>query len=126
MKIAMCSIPVTDPIKAFQFYTKILNFKEHLYLPEYQLAIVISPEDLKGASLLLEPNDNSINKNYQEGAYNSSLPIIVFSTEDISQEYNRLKDLNVTFIKEPTKQDWGIEAIFDDSCGNYIQLVQIN
>ncbi|MDP2089085.1 MAG: VOC family protein [Flavobacteriaceae bacterium] len=125
MKIAMCSIPVTDPLKAHQFYTEILQFKSHLYMPEHQLAIVVDEGNPNFTKLLLEPNSNSISKNYQEGLYQSAIPIIVLNTEDIQQEYHRLKQLGINFMKEPTKQAWGLETVFDDTCGNYIQLVQL-
>ncbi|MDO9262022.1 MAG: VOC family protein [Flavobacteriaceae bacterium] len=126
MKIAMCSIPVTNPVKAHQFFTEILKFQSYLYLPENQLAIVVAANDPKSTKLLLEPNDNSISKNYQVGLYNKLIPAITLSVDDVFQEYHRLKQLSVTFLKEPTQQDWGIENVFDDTCGNYIQLVQLS
>lgn len=69
MKIAMTSIPVNDPITAFEFYTAILGFKEHTYMPQAKLAIVVSPEDVKGTALLLEPNNNDATGSYQKGLY---------------------------------------------------------
>lgn len=124
MKIQLTSIHVDDPIKAFKFYTEILDFKEQMYMPDAYLAIVVSPEDPEGTALLLEPSDNPIAKDYKEGLYEEGLPAIVFGVEDIKKEYKRLKGKGVVFKKEPTKTDWGYEAIFDDTCGNYIQLVQ--
>jgi predicted enzyme related to lactoylglutathione lyase len=93
-------------------------------MPEAYLAIVASPEDPDGTGLLLEPNNNPIAKSYQEGIYQSGLPVIVFAVEDVQKEYERLKGLGVVFTKEPTKTDWGTEAVLDDTCGNFIQLYQ--
>jgi predicted enzyme related to lactoylglutathione lyase len=124
MKIKLVSVFVNSPVDAFKFYTEVLGFVEKMYVPEAYLAIVVSPEDPDGTQLLLEPNDHPIAKTYQEGIYKEGLPVIVFGVEDIQKEYERLKKLGVVFKKEPTKQEWGIEAIFDDTCGNYIQLVQ--
>lgn len=124
MKIALTSVPVNDPLAAFKFYTEVLGFVERLYVPEAYLAIVASPEDPGGTGLLLEPNNNPISKPYQEAVYTMGLPIIVFGVADIQQEYERLKGLGVAFSKEPTQTEAGIEAIFDDTCGNYIQLFQ--
>lgn len=124
MKIQLTGIHVNDPTKAFKFYTEKLGFKERLYMPEAKIAIVVSPEDLNGTGLLLEPNDNSIAREYQEGLYNASIPAIVFSVDNLAREYQRLVDLGVDFIKSPVKTDWGLEAIFDDTCGNYIQLME--
>jgi predicted enzyme related to lactoylglutathione lyase len=125
MKIALTSVPVNNPIEAFTFYTEVLGFVKRLYMPEAYLAIVASPEDPDGTGLLLEPNNNPIAKTFQEGVYQAGLPIIVFGTAHIHQEYERLKALGVVFRKQPTKTDWGIEAIFEDTCGNLIQLAQV-
>jgi predicted enzyme related to lactoylglutathione lyase len=125
MKISLTSIPVNDPLEAFKFYTEVLGFVQKVYMPEAYLAIVASPEEPNGTGLLLEPNNNPLSKTFQEGVYNAGLPIIVFGVEDIHKEYERLKSLGVVFRNEPTKAAWGIEAVFDDTCGNLIQLAQM-
>ena len=124
MKITLTSVPVNNPIDAFAFYTEVLGFVKRLYIPEAVLAIVASPEEPDGTGLLLEPNNNPISKTFQEAVYQAGLPLIVFGTADIQQEYSRLRALGVVFRTEPTKTDWGIEAIFEDTCGNLIQLAQ--
>lgn len=124
MKIGMTSVFVHNPLDAFAFYTQTLGFIERLYMPEAYLAIVASPEDPGGTGLMLEPNNNPIAKTYQEAIYQAGMPVIVFHVADIQQEYERLKGLGVVFTQEPTKTEWGNEAIFDDTCGNLIQLYQ--
>jgi predicted enzyme related to lactoylglutathione lyase len=125
MKIALTSVFVPSPAEAFTFYTEVLGFVKRLYIPEAQVAIVASPEEPDATGLLLEPNGNPIAKTYQEALYKAELPVIVFGTADIHKEYERLKQLGVVFRKEPTKTDWGIEAVFEDTCGNLIQLAQV-
>jgi predicted enzyme related to lactoylglutathione lyase len=122
MKITLASIIVNDPIEAFKFYTGLLGFVERMYIPEAKLAIVVSPEDINGTGLLLEPNDNPVGQTFQEALYKQGLPAIVLGTDDIQREYERLKKLGVVFTKEPTKTEWGTQAILDDTCGNLIQL----
>lgn len=124
MKISLTSVHVNDPIEAFKFYTEVLGFQEKLYVPDAYMAIVASPEDPDGTKLLLEPSDNPIAKSYKEGLYEQDIPCIVFGVEDIDKEYKRLKKAGIAFKKEPTKTDWGYEAIFDDTCGNFILLAQ--
>ncbi len=124
MKIKLTSVFVDDPNKAFKFYTEVLGFVKKLYIPEAYLAIVVSPEAPEGTALLLEPNGNPIAKTYQEGIYNAGLPVIVFGVNDIHKEYERLKKLGVVFRKEPKKTEWGTETVFEDTCGNLIQLHQ--
>ena len=126
MKIAMTSVSVIDPIAAFKFYTEVLGFKEKLYIPEAMIAIVVSPEDLDGTTLLLEPRGNLNSDKYFEGIYDAGLPVIVFGVADVQAEYETLKGRGVVFKKPPQKTDWGIEAIFDDTCGNFLQIAQIN
>src|SRR5688572_27107566 len=124
MKIALTSVFVHDPKAAFKFYTEVLGFVEKLYMPEANLAIVASPEEPNGTSLLLEPNDNPIAKTYQKGLFKSGIPCIIFGVEDIKAEYERMKKLGVVFRKEPVKTDHGTQALFEDTCGNLIQLYQ--
>jgi predicted enzyme related to lactoylglutathione lyase len=125
MKIGMTGIIVNDPAQAFKFYTEVLGFKEHTFMPEYNLAIVTAHEDPNGTSLLLSPNDNPVGKAYQDGLYQQNIPAIVFVANNVQAEYERLVSLGVKFISQPTKTEWGIAAIFDDTCGNYIQLHQM-
>ncbi|EKE26398.1 MAG: hypothetical protein ACD_4C00304G0006 [uncultured bacterium (gcode 4)] len=125
MKISLVSVIVDDPLKAFKFYTEILGFMEKMYIPEAQLAIVVSSEDPDGTGLLLEPNNNPISKDFQTAIYNQDLPVIVFWTNDIKKEYDRLKDLGVVFRGEPEKTEWWTQVLFEDTCGNLIQLHQV-
>jgi predicted enzyme related to lactoylglutathione lyase len=124
MKITLTSVFVHDPVAAFKFYTEVLGFVQKLYMPEANLAIVASPEEPNGTQLLLEPNENPIAKTYQEGLFNSGIPCIIFGVADIQQEYERMKALGVVFRKPPAKTDAGTQALFEDTCGNLIQLYQ--
>jgi predicted enzyme related to lactoylglutathione lyase len=124
MKVALTSIPVNDPIAALKFYTEVLGFKEKMYLPDMLLAIVVSPEDPDGTAILLEPRGNLGSAEFFAGIYDAGLPVIVLGVDDVQAEYERLKALGVAFKQEPTKNEWGTQAVFDDTCGNYIQIYQ--
>jgi len=125
MNIAMTSIFVNDPLEAFQFYTEKLGFVEHTYMPEHYLAIVVSPEAPDGTTLLLEPNANPIAGTYQRALFEAELPSIVLGTADCWQEYERLRAQGVTFRGEPQTSEWGTSVVFEDTCGNLIQLHQM-
>lgn len=125
MKIKLTSIFVDDTEHAFAFYTRILGFVEIVHEPQARLAIVAAPEKPDGTGLLLEPNDNPIARTYQQALYAAGLPVIVFSTADIYSEFQRLRERGVVFRKEPNATEYGVEALFDDSCGNLIQLNQL-
>jgi predicted enzyme related to lactoylglutathione lyase len=124
VKIKLTSVFVNSPVEAFRFYTEVLGFVEQMYVPEAYLAIVVSPEAPDGTALLLEPNDNPIARTYQEALYKAGLPPIVFGVEDVQKEYERLSALGVVFTQEPTTAEWGTTAVFDDTCGNLIQIHQ--
>jgi predicted enzyme related to lactoylglutathione lyase len=85
---------------------------------------VASPEEPDGTGLLLEPRDNPIAQSFQEGLYKAGLPGIVLGVGDIGKEYERMKELGVVFRSEPTKTEWGTQVLFEDTCGNLIQLPQ--
>jgi predicted enzyme related to lactoylglutathione lyase len=74
--------------------------------------------------LLLEPSDNPIAAAYMNGLYESGLPAIVFGVPDVRAEYERLTAAGVRFQGEPSEDPSGVSAVFDDGCGNYIQLHQ--
>jgi len=129
MKIAMVSVFVEDPVKAFKYYTDVLGFEEVMYSPENYIAIVKSPLDNDGTTLLLEPTEPGgieIAKEYKKKLYALGIPVISFSSNNIQKTVDELKMKGVKFKKDPVKTDYGYEAIFDDSNGNYIQLIQLN
>ena len=128
MKVAMVSVLVEDPVKAFKYYTEVLGFEELMYAPENLIAIVKSPLDSQGTYLLLEPIQPSgleVVKEYKKELYTLGIPVMSFSSDDILKTTEELKKKGVIFKKDPVKTDFGYEAIFDDSNGNYIQLIQL-
>jgi len=124
MKIAMTGVYVRDVDAAFAFYTDVLGFVEKLRIREARLAVVVSPEQPDGTALLLEPNDSPLAKSYQEALYQAGVPPIVFGVSHIEEVCERLRQRGVAFRQEPTKTEWGTLALFDDTCGNLIQLHQ--
>jgi len=124
MKIKMTSVLVSDPNEALKFYTEILGFQTLMHMPEMRLAIVVDPKNPDGTALMLEPNETPFAKTFQETAYEKGLPVIVFGSDDVVAEYERLKSKGVVFKSEPKKTEWGTLAVFDDTFGNYIQIHQ--
>jgi predicted enzyme related to lactoylglutathione lyase len=124
MKILLTSVSVNDPIHAHAFYTEKLGFISKVFVPEGKLAIVVSPEEPNGTSLLLEPRGNLGSKEFFDGIYNAGLPVIIFGTTDIQKDYESLKAKGVVFKGEPKKTEYGMQVLFEDTCGNLIQLHQ--
>ena len=126
MKIRYSSVLVGDQDKALRFYTDILGFVAKTDLPvgKFRWLTVVSPEGPDDIELLLEPNDNPAARTYQKALCDQGIPVTLFEVEDIQQEYARLKGLGVVFRIEPTKMGDVTVAMFDDTCGNLIQIFQ--
>ena len=127
MKIYITSVYVTDQEKAFKFYTEILGFIKKTDVPvgKFKLLTVVSPEGPAGIELLLEPNENSAANIYQKSLFEQGVPVASFEVDDIEKEYNHLKTQGVRFTMNPTQMDSVQTAIFDDTCGNLIQIVEL-
>jgi predicted enzyme related to lactoylglutathione lyase len=127
MKIKLTSVFVNDQVKALRFYTEVLGFvkKSDVSAGDYRWLTVVSPEERDGTQLLLEPNVNPAAKSYQESIFGQGIPAAMFFVDDIEKEYQRLKKLGVKFTMEPTKTPGSTIVIFDDTCGNLIQLTQM-
>ncbi len=127
MKIKLTSVFVDDQDKALKFYTKVLGFvkKKDIPVGQFKWLTVVSPEEPDGTELLLEPSDNPATKAFKKAIFEQGIPLAAFAVEDIQKEYERMKKLGVTFTMEPTKTGPTTVAVFDDTCGNYIQLYQV-
>ena len=127
MKIKVTSVPVDDQDKALKFYTEILGFvkKTEIPLGEHKWLTVVSNEERDGVELLLEPIGFPPAKVYQKQLFDAGIPWTAFYVDDIDKEYTRLKNLGVVFSMEPTQMGPSRLAVFSDTCGNNIQLVQI-
>ena len=127
MKIQLTSIFVDDQDKALKFYVDVLGFvkKEDMPVGEFKWLTVVSPEGPDDIELLLEPNDNPAAKTYQQAIFEQGIPHTAFAVDDIHKEYERLKEQGVVFTMEPTESGPAILAVFNDTCGNLIQLYQV-
>ena len=126
MKIVVTSIFVDDQDKALTFYTETLGFVKKHDEPagEFRWITLVSPEEQNGTELLLEPNNNPVAKEYQEKLFAQDIPATMFGVTDIEKEYKRLSERGVRFTTKPTEMGEVTLAVFDDTCGNYIQIVQ--
>lgn len=127
MKIKLTSVFVDDQDKALKFYTEVLGFVKKRDMPtgKFRWLTVVSPEEPDGAELLLEPSDNPATKTFKKAIFEQGIPSTAFAVEDIQKEYERMKKLGVVFSMKPTKTGEATVAVFDDTCGNLIQLYQI-
>ncbi|RKU27347.1 glyoxalase [Candidatus Poribacteria bacterium] len=129
MKIRVTSIFVQDQDSALEFYTEKLGFVKKRDIPlgnGDRWLTVVSKEEQDGTELLLEPlSENSFGpaKTYQEALFNAGIPCAQFYVEDVQEEYERLITLGVEFSVEPTDIGVTIFAVFNDTCGNNIQIV---
>jgi catechol 2,3-dioxygenase-like lactoylglutathione lyase family enzyme len=127
MKIKLTSVLVDDQDKALTFYTEVLGFVKKMDIPvgKFKWLTVVSPDGPDDIELVLEPNDNPAARTYQQAIFKSGIPATAFAVDDIQREFERMKQAGVAFTKEPTKAGPVTIAVFDDTCGNLIQLYQV-
>lgn len=129
MKIKTISIPVQDQSKALTFYTEILGFIKKLDLPLAEgnrWLTVVSKEEEDGPEILLEPSPNHFEpaKKYQKALFEAGIPYTQFNVNNVQIEYERLTKLGVQFSLTPTSMETAKIAIFNDTCGNHIQIIE--
>ncbi|MDQ0298130.1 catechol 2,3-dioxygenase-like lactoylglutathione lyase family enzyme [Salibacterium salarium] len=126
MKIIVTSVFVQDQNRALEFYTEKLGFVKKHDVPagEFRWLTFVSPDDSDGTELLLEPNNHPAAKEYQEKIFADGIPATMFGVEDVRKEYKRLMERGVSFMMEPTEMGEVTVAVFDDTCGNLIQIAQ--
>jgi catechol 2,3-dioxygenase-like lactoylglutathione lyase family enzyme len=126
MQIKFTSVTVCDQEEALAFYTTVLGFTKRADIPfgTFRWLTVSSPEGIAGVELILEPLGFPPAGVFQKARFDAGIPATAFTTPDIAAEYLRLKALGVLFSGEPTRMGPIIAVLFDDTCGNLINLVQ--
>lgn len=129
MKIRALSVPVSDQEAALQFYTQKLGFLKKLDTPldgGHRWLTLVSKEEPDGVEIVLEPAPVHFEpaKVFQKALYDAGIPWTQFDVEDAEAEYNRLVDLGVKFSIKPATMGTVKYAVLDDTCGNYIQIVE--
>ncbi|WP_328476189.1 VOC family protein [Actinoplanes sp. NBC_00393] len=129
MRVYVTSVLVNDQEEALRFYTDVLGFVKKNDIPlgeDARWLTVVSPEDPEGCEVLLEPSGHPAAKPWKEALVNDGIPLTSFSVTDVQAEFERLKGLGVRFTQEPLQMGNVTMAVFDDTCGNLIQIVQID
>jgi len=125
MKIQLTSIYVDDQRAALAFYKDTLGFIKHQDIPlgdDFWLTVV-SPDNSDGPELLLEPAGHPAVKPYREALVEDGIPLAQFAVDDVEAEYERLTTKGVSFTQPPTNIGNAVVAVFDDTCGNLIQII---
>ena len=125
MKINLTSLYVDDQRAALSFYVDVLGFTKHRDVPlgEDSWLTVVSPEAPQGTELLLEPAGHPAVKPYRDALVEDGIPLAQFAVHDVEDEYTRLTGKGVVFTQPPTDRGAALIAVFDDTCGNLIQLI---
>ena len=126
MVIKFVSITVDDQEKALLFYTDVLGFRKMADIPmgDYRWLTVVSPDGIEGVELVLEPLAFPPARVYQSALFNAGVPATAFTTKDLQGEYDRLSARGVKFRSKPQSMGIISMAIFEDTCGNLVNLVQ--
>jgi len=128
MRINVTSVLVDDQAKALAFYTDVLGFvkKNDVPVGEHRWLTVVSPEDLDGTELLLEPDQHPAAGPFKRALVDDGIPFTSFAVEDADAEHDRLAALGVRFTQKPAEMGPVTTAVFDDTCGNLIQIAHMN
>ena len=123
-RITITSVLVDDQDKALRFYTEVLGFAKKTEVPigEHRWLTVVSPDDPDGTELLLEPDGHPAAGPFKRALQDDGIPFTSFAVDDVNAEYQRLRSLGVRFTQEPLEMESVTTAVFDDTCGNLIQL----
>ena len=124
LRINVTSVFVDDQDKALAFYTEKLGFvkKAHIPMGEVSWLTVVSPHELDGVELLLEPSDHPAVGPFQKALFDDGIPYASFAVSDVTAECKRLLEAGVRFVEPPTVEGGITTAVFDDTCGNLIQI----
>lgn len=124
MRINLTSVLVDDQGKALAFYTEVLGFVKKTDIPmgEHSWLTVVSPDDPNGVELVLEPDSHPAAGPFKDALVADGIPFTSFAVTDVQAEYDRLTSLGVTFTQPPTPMGPVTTAVFDDTCGNLIQI----
>ncbi|ADT99118.1 MULTISPECIES: VOC family protein [Mycolicibacterium] len=124
MRITYTSLLVDDQEKALRFYTEVLGFvvKHDVPMGDARWITVVSPEDAEGTELVLEPDTHPAVTPFKDALVADGIPFTAFGVDDVHAEYERLVGLGVVFTLQPTNMGPVTTAVFDDTCGNLIQI----
>jgi catechol 2,3-dioxygenase-like lactoylglutathione lyase family enzyme len=124
MRIVVTSVFVDDQAKALAFYTDVLGFVKKTDVPagDARWLTVVSPDQADGVELLLEPDGHPAARPFKEALVADGIPFTSFGVDDCQAEYERLVERGVVFVQPPTEMGPVTTAVFDDTCGNLIQI----
>lgn len=126
MRITVTSVYVDDQAKALAFYTDVLGFvkKQDIPFGESRWLTVVSPDEPDGTELLLEPDGHPAVGPFKEALMDDGIPFTSFGVDDVKAEFARLKEHGVRFTQPPVQMGPVTMAVFDDTCGNLIQIAE--
>ncbi|MXX69394.1 MAG: VOC family protein [Gemmatimonadales bacterium] len=126
MRIHLTGVVVNDQQKALRFYTETLGFvvKHNIPVGEHAWITVVSEDAPDGTELLLEPDGHPAVGPYRKALMEDGIPSASFASDDIAAEHERLVAKGVRFVQPPTDLGTVISAVFDDTCGNLIQITE--
>ena len=126
MRIHLTGVVVDDQQKALRFYTETLGFvvKHNIPVGEHAWITVVSEDAQDGTELLLEPDGHPAVGPYRKALMEDGIPSASFASDDIAAEHERLVAKGVRFVQPPTDLGTVISAVFDDTCGNLIQITE--
>ncbi len=128
LRINITSVFVDDQAEALAFYVDVLGFvkKQDVPMGEHRWLTVVSAKEPDGVELLLEPSEHPAAAPFKAALVADGIPFTSFAVDDTQTEFERLRDAGVQFVQEPAAMGPVTTAVFDDTCGNLIQIASMN
>ncbi|PWK16810.1 catechol 2,3-dioxygenase-like lactoylglutathione lyase family enzyme [Arcicella aurantiaca] len=126
-KIVHLALVVNDYDEAIKFYIEKLDFIliEDSTLSATKRWVVISPQKNSSCTILLAKAVNEEQKS-RIGNQTGGRVFLFLETDNFQRDYERFRENGINFIREPSKESYGIVAVFEDLYGNLWDLIQYN
>ena len=130
-KLSHATLFVRDQDKAYDTYVNKLGFKvkNDMKMENGFRWLTVSPPDQMDLEIVLARPEGSMYSpdlmvHVQALLEKDAMGGGVWETDDTYKTYEELKAKGIEFTKPPTKEFYGIEALFKDGCGNWFSLTQ--
>lgn len=126
-RIAHICIVVKDYDEAVEFYTQKLDFilLEDKKIDKNKRWILVAPSGAKECCLLLAKATNEQQHNAIGNQTGGRVGFFMF-TDDFWRDYNKMIERDITFIRQPSENEYGTVAVFEDLYGNLWDLIEPN
>jgi catechol 2,3-dioxygenase-like lactoylglutathione lyase family enzyme len=126
-RLAHIAIVVSDYDEAIKFYTEKLHFDliEDTQLSETKRWVLVKPKGQEGSCLLLAKAANEEQQS-RVGNQTGGRVFLFLHTDDFERDFQNLLDNQIEIVRLPSKEEYGMVAVFKDLYGNLWDMIGPN